>query len=180
MILSRWVVWAVRNEQREENAALIICTRTSPLSCGGRTRPLQLWHSALPRLQPSCSTRIPFGRGYFTNRLHPSGVSDLPLLLYLPTPFSSCIVLPRSLAHFTTDIARVPFHSEKFNYNRNYHSKKVSLANARHLTSTMIPSFVMVVPSCEREMTFFLTSSVYYNKYFYNQQIKRMAIIYFI
>lgn len=34
-----------------------------------------------------------------------------------------------------------PFHSEKFNYNRNYHSKKVSLANARHLRIAMIPSF---------------------------------------
>lgn len=66
---------------------------------------------------------------------------------YLPTPFSFRTILSRSLAHFSTNIARVPFHSEKFNYNRNYHSKKVSLANARHLTIAMIPNFAIIVPS---------------------------------
>ncbi|KYN17731.1 hypothetical protein ALC57_10100 [Trachymyrmex cornetzi] len=87
MNLSRRVVRArggKKGTERREGAALIICTRTSLLSCGRRTRPLQLWHSALPRLQPSCSTRIPFESGYSTNRLHPSRTSS-PLPLPLST-----------------------------------------------------------------------------------------------
>ncbi|KYM80193.1 hypothetical protein ALC53_09287, partial [Atta colombica] len=119
--LSRRVIRArggKKGTERRERAALIICTRTSLLSCGRRTRPLQLWHSALPRLQPSCSTRIPFESGYSTNRLHPSRISNsLPLPLSTHLFFFPYHSLARSLAHFSTDIARVPFHSEKFNYN---------------------------------------------------------------
>lgn len=81
----------------------------------------------------------PFEAGYSTNRLHPSGAIVRPSATHSFLP-----VLSRSLAHFSTDIARVPFHSEKFNYNRNYHSKKVLLANARHLTIATISSFAMV------------------------------------
>jgi len=157
--LSRRVVRArggKKGIERRERAALIICTRTSLLSCGRRTRPLQLWHSALPRLQPSCSTRIPFESGYSTNRLHPSRTSNsLPLPLSTHLFFFPYHSLARSLAHFSTDIARVPFHSEKFNYNRNYHSKKVSLANTRQLTIATIRSFAIVISNSEWEIRTF-------------------------
>lgn len=158
MILSRRVVRAKgskKGTERRERCVNNLHSDESIVLRRGRTRPLQLWHSALPRLQPSCSTRIPFEPGYSTNRLHPSGTSDPSLSRCPPIPFSSRIVLSRSLAHFSTDIARVPFHSEKFNYNRNYHFKKVLLANPRRLTIATIPSFTMVVPSCERKMRFF-------------------------
>lgn len=107
------------SRERKGNAALIICTRTSLLSCGGRTRPLQLWHSALP----SC----------FHSLRPPLSSLDTPPTVRLPTP----LVLPprsSSLAHFSARIARArgisPSRAENFNYNRNYHPspsrKKVS------------------------------------------------------
>jgi len=74
---------------------------------------------------------------------------------YLPTPFSSCTVFSRLLALFSTDITKILFHYEKFNYNCNYHSEKVLLANARYLTIVMIRSFAIVVLSCEWEMRIF-------------------------
>lgn len=120
----------IRRGRREESA-LIICTRTSLLSCGRRTRPLQLWHSALSTLQPSCSTRIPLEPGYSTG-FATLASNSLFLLLFLASgsiaPNRSRVSsLPRtsssrSLAHFSAEIP--PFHCENFNYNRNYYSRK--------------------------------------------------------
>lgn len=98
-------------QEREGNAALIICTRTGLLSCGGRTRPLQLWHSALP----SCfhSLRPPLEPGYppSANPSRSSPVSPSSSLAH----FSADIVSARARAHGIS-----PSRTENFNYNRNY------------------------------------------------------------
>lgn len=91
-----------RNRVRERGA-LIICTRTSPLSCGRRTRPFQLWHSGLSRLQPGCCSPLS---------------SPKPIVsLSLGSSFLSC--------SFLRGYRGAPFHPENFNYNRNYPPKKV-------------------------------------------------------
>lgn len=84
--------WIGRGERGKGNAALIICTRTSLLSCGGRTRPLQLWHSVLP----SCfhSLRPPLEPGYSADRPPANPPRSFPV-----SPSSS-------LAHFSASIAR--------------------------------------------------------------------------
>lgn len=84
-----------------ERGALIICTRTSPLSCGRRTRPFQLWHSGLSRLQPGCSPLS-----------SPQSRRSIPC-----SSFLSC--------SFLRGYHGAPFHPENFNYNRNYPPKKV-------------------------------------------------------
>lgn len=103
---------------REESSALIICTRTSLLSCGGHTRPHQLWHSALPRLQPSCSTRISLEPEYSTDRAR-----TILVLQSSRCPSVSFLLLPSSRARLLIS----PFFRggslfcpKNFNYNRNY------------------------------------------------------------
>lgn len=99
------------NREREGNAALIICTRTSLLSCGGRTRPLQLWHSALS----SC----------FHSLRSPLSSPDIPPAnpLVLPPFLLACSFLREYRAR-ARGIS--PSRTENFNYNRNYHPSPLS------------------------------------------------------
>lgn len=84
--------WGGNGREREGNAALIICTRTSLLSCGGRTRPLQLWHSALPSCFHSLRPPLrppPLESGYFAER----SSLPTPLPLVLPPFLLACSFL---------------------------------------------------------------------------------------